>query len=53
MKLVGLVGSNADKSYNRLLLKFIEKEYKDLFELEILEIKDVPLFNQSNDQTNT
>ena len=53
MKLVGLVGSNADKSYNRLLLKFIEKEYKDLFEFELLEIKDVPLFNQSNDQTNT
>ncbi len=53
MKLVGLVGSNADKSYNRLLLKFIEKEYKDLFEFEILEIKDVPLFNQSNDQTHS
>lgn len=53
MKLVGLVGSNADKSYNRLLLKFIEKEYKDLFEFEILEIKDVPLFNQSDDQTHT
>lgn len=53
MKLVGLVGSNADRSYNRLLLKFIEKEYKDLFDFEILEIKDVPLFNQSNDQTNS
>lgn len=53
MKLVGLVGSNADRSYNRFLLKFIEKNFKDLFEFEILEIKDVPLFNQSDDQTNT
>lgn len=53
MKLVGLVGSNAEQSYNRLLLKFIKKEYKDLFDLDILEIKDVPLFNQSNDQTET
>lgn len=53
MKLVGLVGSNADRSYNRMLLKFIEKEYKDLFDFEILEIKDVPLFNQSDDQTNS
>lgn len=51
MKLVGLVGSNADKSYNRLLLQFIEKEFKNLFEFEVLEIKDVPLFNQSDDQT--
>lgn len=53
MKLVGLVGSNADKSYNRSLLKFIAKNYTDLFELELLEIKDIPLFNQSNDQTNS
>ena len=53
MKLVGLVGSNADKSYNRLLLQFIEKKYNDLFDLEILEIADVPLFNQSKDQTNS
>ena len=53
MKLVGLVGSNADKSYNRSLLQFIEKKYNDLFDLEILEIADVPLFNQSKDQTNS
>lgn len=53
MKLVGLVGSNADQSYNRILLKFIEKHFKSKFELEVLEIKDVPLFNQSDDQTET
>lgn len=53
MKLVGLVGSNAEKSYNRLLLNFIAIEYNDLFDLEVLEIKDVPLFNQSNDQTDS
>lgn len=51
MKLVGLVGSTAEKSYNRLLLQFIEKHYPDLFELEILEIDNLPLFNQSDDQT--
>ncbi len=53
MKLVGLVGSNAELSYNRKLLQFIEKKYKNLFDFEILEITDVPLFNQSDDQTNT
>lgn len=53
MKLVGIVGSNAEMSYNRLLLKYIAKEFGNLFELEVLEINDVPLFNQSDDQTNS
>lgn len=53
MKLVGLVGSNAEQSYNRMLLEFIAKEYTDLFELELLEITDLPLFNQSDDQTDS
>ena len=53
MKLVGIVGSNAELSYNRLLLKYIAKQFGDLFELEVLEIKDIPLFNQSDDQTNS
>ena len=35
MKLVGLIGSNADKSYNRLLLENITNKYSDLFELEL------------------
>ena len=46
MKFVGLVGSNAEQSYNRKLLEFIRKQFKLKFELEVLEIDDVPLFNQ-------
>ena len=53
MKLVGIVGSNAEVSYNRILLKYIKKQFSPLFDLEILEIKDIPLFNQSDDQTNS
>ena len=53
MKLVGIVGSNAEMSYNRLLLAFIAKKYKKQFTLDVLEIKDLPLFNQSDDQTNS
>ena len=53
MKLVGIVGSNAEVSYNRTLLQYIQKQFKNRFELEILEIKDLPLFNQSDDQTDT
>lgn len=53
MKFVGIVGSAAEVSYNRYLLQYIKKQFKPLFDLEILEIKDIPLFNQSDDQTNT
>ncbi|NBJ68688.1 MULTISPECIES: NAD(P)H-dependent oxidoreductase [Clostridia] len=53
MKLVGIVGSNAELSYNRILLKYIAKQFSHLFEMEVIEIKDVPLFNQSDDQTNS
>lgn len=51
LKIVGLVGSNADRSYNRLLLQAIKRRFKAKFRFEILEIKDVPMFNQSDDQS--
>ncbi|MGY3766674.1 NAD(P)H-dependent oxidoreductase [Vagococcus vulneris] len=51
MKIIGIVGSSAELSYNRKLLYFIKKQYKHLFNLEIIEIKDLPMFNQSNNQT--
>lgn len=53
MKLVGIVGSNAEQSYNRLLLQDIQRRFSNLFDLELLEIDQVPLFNQSNDQTDS
>ncbi|MEI4327463.1 NAD(P)H-dependent oxidoreductase [Streptococcus suis] len=53
MKFVGIVGSNADQSYNRMLLQFIQRHFKVKFELELLEIKDVPMFNQDEDQSNS
>ena len=46
MKFVGLVGSNYDQSYNRKLLEFIRRKFKLKFELEVLEIDEVPMFNQ-------
>ena len=49
MKLVGIVGSNAVGSYNRLLLQFIQKHFNKLIDLDIVEIDQVPLFNQSDD----
>ena len=37
-KFVGIVGSNAELSYNRKLLEFIRRHFKTKFELELLEI---------------
>lgn len=53
MKIVGIVGSNAEFSYNRLLLQYIERNFEKLIDVEILDIQDVPMFNQSDDQTNS
>lgn len=53
MKIVGIAGSNADFSYNRLLLNFIAKNFDSLIDVEVLDIQDVPMFNQSDDQTNS
>ncbi|MBF6979139.1 NAD(P)H-dependent oxidoreductase [Tuanshanicoccus lijuaniae] len=46
MKIIGLVGTNAEQSYNRQLLQYIQRKFKNMFEMEIMEIKDLPLFNQ-------
>ena len=46
MKFVGILGSNYDQSYNRKLLEFMQRQFKLKFELEILEIDEVPMFNQ-------
>ena len=47
MKFVGIVGANYDQSYNRKLLEFIRIHFKIKFQLEVLEIDEVPMFNQN------
>lgn len=51
MKFVGIVGTNAEFSYNRLLLKFMAEHFDQEAEIEVLEIKDVPMFNETEDQS--
>ena len=53
MKLIGIVGTNAQESYNRMLLQFMQKHFKHKAEIEILELTDVPMFNESDDQSNS
>ncbi|MGT2906671.1 flavocytochrome c [Streptococcus dentiloxodontae] len=53
MKLVAIVGTNAKKSYNRLLLQFMQRHFAKKADIEILEIADVPMFNETDDQTDS
>lgn len=48
-RLVGIVGSNAERSYNRTLLEFIARHFRGDFEFEICEIGDLPMFDASSD----
>jgi NAD(P)H-dependent FMN reductase len=52
MKLVGIVGSIAEDSYNRKLMTFIANRFNNLADIEVVSIKDVPMFSEDNDQTN-
>ncbi|AQW20614.1 NADPH-dependent oxidoreductase [Lentilactobacillus curieae] len=51
MKLVGIAGSIADESYNRKLLKYIASHFSREVDIELLDINDIPMFNQDEDQT--
>lgn len=45
-KLIGMVGTNSDFSTNRNLLLFMKKHFKEQAEIEVVEIKEIPLFNK-------
>ncbi len=51
MKLIGIVGTNSAKSTNRQLLQYMEKHFADKADIELLEIKDLPIFNKPADRT--
>lgn len=51
MKFIAIAGTSAKKSYNRLLLQFMKKHFDPKAEIEILDIANVPMFNQSDDQS--
>lgn len=46
LKLVGIVGTNAEKSTNRTLLKFMQKHFATRAELTLIEVKDLPFFDK-------
>lgn len=46
MKVAGLIGSVRSGSYNNLVANYIQKEYKDKMEIDFLNIKELPFFDQ-------
>lgn len=49
MKFVAMVGSIYENSVNKKLIEFVKREFSELCDIEILDIRDVPLFNQDED----
>ncbi|MEG0286493.1 MAG: NADPH-dependent FMN reductase [Vagococcus sp.] len=49
-KMIGLVGTNSDNSTNRQLLYFMKEHFKNHVDIEIVEIKEIPLFNKPEDK---
>lgn len=46
MKLLGLVGTNSARSTNRKLLQYIEQHFADKADIELVEIRELPIFNK-------
>ena len=45
MKILAFVGTNANFSYNRLLLRFMKKHFKQMADIEIYEVGKLPPFS--------
>lgn len=52
-KLIGLVGTNSTNSTNRQLLEYMKNHFTEGVQIELLEIKDFPLFNKPVNYTVT
>ena len=46
LKLIAIVGTNSKRSTNRQLLQYMQKHFADKAEIELVEIKDLPVFNK-------
>ena len=51
LKLIAIVGTNSKRSTNRQLLQYMSKHFPDKAEIELVEIKDIPMFNKPADRS--
>ena len=50
LKLIAIVGTNSKRSTNRQLLQYMSKHFAVKAEIELVEIKDIPMFNKPADR---
>lgn len=50
LKLIAIVGTNSKRSTNRQLLQYMQKHFTDKAEIELVEIKAIPVFNKPADK---
>lgn len=50
MKFIAIVGTNSTKSTNRQLLQYMQTHFADKSDIELVEIKDLPVFNKPADK---
>ena len=50
LKLIAIVGTNSKRSTNRQLLQYMSKHFADKAKIELVEIKDIPMFNKPADR---
>lgn len=51
MNLAGIVGTNSERSTNRKLLRFMTEHFAPQAAIEVLEIKDLPAFDEPENKT--
>ncbi|RRK09441.1 NAD(P)H-dependent oxidoreductase [Lactiplantibacillus garii] len=49
-KFIAMVGTNSTESTNRKLLQYMQSHFADQAEIELMEIKDLPMFNKPEDR---
>ena len=49
MKVLALSGSNAEKSYNETLLKFIAKHFAGKYDFEFATVRGLPMFKEGQE----
>ncbi len=49
-KFIAMVGTNSTESTNRKLLQYMQSHFADQAEIELMEIKDLPIFNKPEDK---
>ena len=50
LKLIAIVGTNSKRSTNRQLLQYMQKHFAEKAEIELVEIKNIPVFNKPADK---